>query len=185
MLGENLRALRLGLGRSLTEVAEATQLSPSFLSMVENGNSDIALGRLLRVTQYYGVEIADVVGGPASPGEHRVIHAGDRHHFEFTEEGLDVQFLADAHLPMRPLLVRLYPGGGMIEPVREAGDAFIYMLSGEVVVSIDDAPLTLKAGDSAYLPAERGRLYRNETDGPAVLLSVVLRLEALAELATS
>jgi hypothetical protein len=30
-----------------------------------------------------------------------VIHAGDRHHFEFTEEGLDVQFLADAHLPMR------------------------------------------------------------------------------------
>ena len=68
MLGENLRALRLGVGRSLTEVAEATQLSPSFLSMVENGNSDIALGRLLRVTQYYGVEIADVVGGPALPG---------------------------------------------------------------------------------------------------------------------
>jgi transcriptional regulator with XRE-family HTH domain len=182
MLGENLRALRLSARRSLTEVAEATQLSPSFLSMVENGNSDIALGRLLRVTQYYGVEIADVVGGPASPGEHQVIHAGERQHFEFTEEGLDVQFLADAHHPMRPLLVKFRPGGGMVEPVREAGDAFLYMLSGVVVVSMDDSPLTLKAGDSAYLPAERGRLYRNETNHPAVLLSVVLRLEALAEL---
>jgi transcriptional regulator with XRE-family HTH domain len=183
MLGKNLRALRLKLGRSLTEVAEATQLSPSFLSMVENGNSDIAMGRLLRVTQYYGVEIADVVGGPASPPEHQVIHAGERQHFEFTEEGLDVQFLADAYRPMRPLLVRFRPGGGMIEPVRDAGDAFLYMLSGEVVVSVDGSPLTLKAGDTAYLPAERGRLYRNRTGEPAVLLSVVLRLEALADLA--
>jgi cytoskeletal protein RodZ len=30
MHGENLRARRLELGRSLTEVAEATQISPSF-----------------------------------------------------------------------------------------------------------------------------------------------------------
>ena len=94
-----------------------------------------------------------------------MIHARERQHFEFTEEGLDVQFLADAHHPMRPLLVRFRPGGGMVEPVREAGDAFLYMLSGVVVV-IDDALLTLKAGDTAYLPAERGRLYRNEADEP-------------------
>jgi transcriptional regulator with XRE-family HTH domain len=183
MLGKNLRALRLSSGRSLTEVGEATRLSPSFLSMVENGNSDIAMGRLLRLTQYYGVEIADVVGGPASPPEHQVIQAAEQQHFEFTEEGLDVQFLADAHRPLRPLLVRFRPGGGMIEPVRDAGDAFLYMLDGEVVVSVDGSALTLKPGDSAYLPAERGRLYRNRTDEPAVLLSVVLRLEALAELA--
>jgi quercetin dioxygenase-like cupin family protein len=70
----------------------------------------------------------------------------------------------------------------MIAPVRDAGDAFLYMLSGEVVVSVDGTPVTLKAGDSTYLPAERGRLYRNQADEPAVLLSVVVRLEALEEL---
>ena len=70
----------------------------------------------------------------------------------------------------------------MIEPVRDAGDAFLYMLTGEVVVSVDGSPLTLKAGDSTYLPAERGRLYRNQNGEPAVLLSVVLRQEILAEL---
>jgi transcriptional regulator with XRE-family HTH domain len=181
MLGKNLRTLRQKLGRSLTDVAEATGLSPSFLSMVENGNSDIALGRLLRVTQYYGVEIADVVPGQTPP-DHQVIHADERQHFEFVEEGLDVQFLAEAHHLMRPLLVRFRPGGGMVEPVRDAGDAFLYMLVGEVVVIVDGAPLTLKAGDSTYLPAEQGRLYRNQTDDPAVLLSVVVRLEALEEL---
>src|SRR3954467_1207290 len=109
MLGKNLRALRVSSGRSLTEVGEATRLSPSFLSMVENGNSDIALGRLLRVTQYYGVEIADVVPGQTPP-DHRVIHADERQHFEFAEEGLDVQFLSEAHHLMRPLLVRFRPG---------------------------------------------------------------------------
>jgi transcriptional regulator with XRE-family HTH domain len=182
MLGKNLRTLRVKLGRSLTEVAEATRLSPSFLSMVENGNSDIALGRLLRLTQYYGVEIADVVPGQGPLPDHRVIHAGERQHFEFTEEGLDVQFLAEPHHPLRPLLVRFRPGGGMIEPVRDAGDAFLYMVSGEVVVSVDGTPLTLRAGDSTYLPADRGRLYRNQADEPAVLLSVVLRQEVLGEL---
>jgi transcriptional regulator with XRE-family HTH domain len=182
MLGKNLRTLRQKLGRSLTDVAEATGLSPSFLSMVENGNSDIALGRLLRVTQYYGVEIADVVPGQAPPPDHQVIHADERQHFEFVEEGLDVQFLAEAHHLMRPLLVKFRPGGGMVEPVRDAGDAFLYMLVGEVEVSVDGTPLTLKAGDSTYLPAEQGRLFRNQTDAPAVLLSVVVRLEALEEL---
>jgi transcriptional regulator with XRE-family HTH domain len=182
MLGKNLRALRLRLGRSLTEVADATGLSASFLSMVETGNSDIAIGRLLRVTQYYGVQIADVV--PGEPPHHQVIHAGERQHLTFAEEGLDVQFLADAKYPLRPLLVRFEPGGGMVEPVRDAGDAFLYVLTGEIVVNVDGAgTVVLAQGDSVYLPAERGRLYRNHTDEPAVLLSVVLRQEALAALA--
>src|SRR3954453_12512274 len=110
MLGKNLRTLRQKLGRSLTEVADATGLSPSFLSMVENGNSDIALGRLLRATQYYGVELPDGVPGQAPPPEGEVISGEERQHFEFPEEGLDVQFLAEPHHLMRPLLVRFRPG---------------------------------------------------------------------------
>ncbi len=166
------------LGRSLTEVADSTGISPSFLSMVENGNSDISIGRLLRVTQYYGVQIADVVPG-AGP-HHQVIHPDDRQRLVLAEEGLDIQFLADPEHPLRPLLVRFEPGGGMIEPVRDAGDAFLFVLEGEVVVSVEgDEPLVLGPRDSAYLPGERGRLYRNRTDAPTVLLSVVLRQDAL------
>jgi transcriptional regulator with XRE-family HTH domain len=184
MLGKNLRALRLRQGRSLVEVAEATGISPSFLSMVETGNSDIAIGRLLRLTQFYGVQIADVVPG-AGP-EHQVIHPDERQRLVLTEEGLDIQFLADPHHPLRPLLVRFEPGGGMIEPVRNAGDAFLYVLEGEVLVSVEgDEPLVLGPSDSAYLPAERGRLYRNRTEQPSLLLSVVLRQEALTALAGS
>jgi transcriptional regulator with XRE-family HTH domain len=179
MLGQNLRALRLRLGRSLVEVAEATDISPSFLSMVENGNSDIALGRLLRLTQFYGVQIADVV--PGSGPEHQVIHPDDRQRLVLTEEGLDIQFLADPHHPLRPLLVRFEPGGGMIEPVRDAGDAFLYVLEGEVIVTAEGAePVVLGARDSAYFPAERGRLYHNRTEQPSLLLSVVLRQDAVA-----
>jgi transcriptional regulator with XRE-family HTH domain len=55
-LGQNLREIRQRLARSLTEVAKATGVSPSFISMVENGNSDISIGRLLKLTQTYGVE---------------------------------------------------------------------------------------------------------------------------------
>jgi transcriptional regulator with XRE-family HTH domain len=53
-LGETLRAIRVERGFSLGEVAEGTDLSTSFLSLVENGRSDISTGRLFRVARFPG-----------------------------------------------------------------------------------------------------------------------------------
>jgi len=178
-LGKNLRAARLRLGRSLAEVAAATGVSPSFISMVENGNSDISIGRLLRLTQNYGVEIGEVVPGPG-PVKEEVVRADRRQSLALKSEGLEIHFLTDTQLPLRPLLVEFAPGGGMIEPVRDSGDAFLYLLRGEIVVEVDDlAPVVLREGDSVYLPGAKGRLYRNETTAPALLLSVVLRQDVV------
>ena len=184
-LGKRLRAIRLESGRSLAEVAQATEISPSFLSMVENGNSDISIGRLLRLTQHYGAEIAQVVSG-ADKAPQDVVHAGERRSLVSMKEGLEIEFLAEAHRPLRPLIVRFEPQGGMLEPVRDSGDAFLYVLAGELVVEVDgEPPLVLRDGDSVYLPGDRARLYRNHTDEPVTLLSVVLRQEALADAAAT
>jgi transcriptional regulator with XRE-family HTH domain len=184
-LGQRLRESRLASGCSLAEVAEATDISPSFLSMVENGNSDMSIGRLLRLTQFYGVEIADVVYGPNAAIQ-AVVHAGERPRLASVAEGLEIEFLADGHHPLRPLLVNFEPGGGMVEPVRDSGDAFLYVLSGEIAVVVDsESPLLLREGDSVYLPGDRARLYRNDTSQPALLLSVVLRQDVLSTTGTT
>ena len=59
-LGGALRALRLQRRASLVEVASATGISKSFLSLVENDRSDITIGRLLRLVNYYGADMADL-----------------------------------------------------------------------------------------------------------------------------
>ena len=57
-LGTKLRALRSDRGNSIAEVSDATGISASFLSLVENGRSDIAIGRLMRLIDFYGVGLA-------------------------------------------------------------------------------------------------------------------------------
>ena len=62
-LGRRLRELRTSRKLSLAEVAEATSMSPSFLSVVENGQSDITVSRLMRLVQWYGVSVSDPWAG--------------------------------------------------------------------------------------------------------------------------
>lgn len=64
-LGTKLRALRTDRGLSIAEVADATGISASFLSLVENGRSDIAIGRLMRLIDFYGVGLGRC--SPRSP----------------------------------------------------------------------------------------------------------------------
>src|SRR4051812_28348017 len=53
-LGAALRGLRRARRLSLQDVAEATAISASFLSLVETGKSDITIGRLVRLVEFYG-----------------------------------------------------------------------------------------------------------------------------------
>jgi transcriptional regulator with XRE-family HTH domain len=175
-LGNRLRQARREAGLPLTEVAAATQISASFLSMVENGGSDISIGRLLRLAQFYRVSFDDLLPERRSLPAWDVVHKVGRDRIEWVEEGFELEFLADARHPLRPTLARFKPRSGMTEPLRGAGDAFLYLLSGHLTVEFDRGePALLGPGESVYVPGERSRLYRNPGSRPAVLLSVVLR----------
>jgi transcriptional regulator with XRE-family HTH domain len=78
-LGARLRALRTGRGHSLAEVAEATGLSASFLSLVENGRSDITISRLVRVVDFYRVRITDLLDAAPS-ADSMVVRRNEHRH---------------------------------------------------------------------------------------------------------
>jgi predicted transcriptional regulator len=54
-LGRRLRAFRATRGLSLANLAKKTGISSSFLSLVEQGKSDITITRLLRLAKFYEV----------------------------------------------------------------------------------------------------------------------------------
>ncbi len=64
-LGARLKSVRTARRLSLAEVSEATDVSASFLSLVENDKSDITIGRLVRLIEFYGISIADLLPGEA------------------------------------------------------------------------------------------------------------------------
>ena len=91
------RSAPSGLSRrlSLAEVAEATRISPSFLSLVELGKSDITIGRLVRLAEFYGVSFTDLLGGRGGDATAGVIvHAHEQRLLHSPAEGIDVYLLA-------------------------------------------------------------------------------------------
>src|SRR3954454_2991493 len=94
-LGRTLRELRNARGLRLSDLARASGLSVSFLSQVEQGQSDIAVGRLMRIAHALQVPLTELVDLPAAPTR-PLVRAGDRATLPTPTEGLKIELLADS-----------------------------------------------------------------------------------------
>ena len=164
-LGARLRATRRARRLSLARVAEATGISASFLSLVENDGSDITIGRLVRLIEYYGISITDLVPGEDGPGYPDVTGRDGRRLLHSPAEGIDV-YLLTSHTrgrTMMPLLLEIEPGARLAEFGRHAGEEWVHVLDGRLRLELDGTePRLLEPGDSAYYPAERPHLFCND-----------------------
>ena len=161
-LGAQLRALRGARRVSLGDVARETGISASFLSLVENGRSDITIGRLTRLVDYYGIAIAELL--PTNPdADPDVVRAGETRQLRSPEEGTTMYLLASGtNRTMLPMLLELDPGSSLAERGHHAGEEFVHVLAGTLLLEVDTAePQELNAGDSAYYRADRPHLFRN------------------------
>jgi len=172
-LGRRLRQLRTSRGLSLAEVAEATAISPSFLSIVENGQSDITVSRLMRLVHWYGVSIADLLQeSDRSPA--RVVRAAERRSLELSDERIRILMLTpDGQHSMMPVINVYGEGGGMAESAQHDGEEFVLVLEGAIELTIGGGePIVLEAGDSAYYRADVLHSFRNAGQGEASFIGV-------------
>jgi transcriptional regulator with XRE-family HTH domain len=161
-LGTSLRALRQGRRLSVREVAEATGISPSFLSLVETGRSDITIGRLTRLVEFFGVSLVDLLEAQPTADAHIVRHREQRRlHSE--AEGIDIFLLVpDTRRAMMPMLLSFRPGAGLAEYGRHAGEEWVHVLEGQLSLELEgEPPRTLAAGDSAYYSATHPHGFSN------------------------
>lgn len=162
-IGSGLRKVRTARSLSLAEVADATGISASFLSLVEKDRSDITIGRLHRLIDFYGISIADLLPFAAHTEYPQVVVEPDRRTLHSAAEGVDVYLLTvDTARQMMPLEVVFEPGARLAEPGRHPGEEFILVLQGALRLELEGSePRTLEAGDSAYYPGERPHLLAN------------------------
>jgi transcriptional regulator with XRE-family HTH domain len=164
-LGRSLRALRKQRGHSLQEVASDTNVSASFLSLVENEKSDITIGRLVRLCEFYGVTLAELVPVPAKVDETEIVHVHERRLLRSPDEGIDIYMLApDTDREMMPMLLDFEPGSQLAEYGRHhEGEEWVYVVEGRLCLTLDGSPPHyLEAGESAYYSAERPHRFGND-----------------------
>jgi transcriptional regulator with XRE-family HTH domain len=172
-LGARLRALRRARGLSLADVAEGTGISPSFLSMVEKGKSDITISRLMRLVHWFGVSVADLVQEP-NPSPVQVVRADNRRSLRLADEKISIQILtADGRHAMMPVINVYDEGGGMTDSTRHEGEEFIHVIDGRVELTVTGTdPIVLEAGDSAYYKSDVPHSFRNAGRGVARFFGV-------------
>jgi len=60
-LGRRVRQHRLALGWTIKQAAERASLSPRFLTQLESGQANIAIGRLAALAEGFGIDLADLI----------------------------------------------------------------------------------------------------------------------------
>jgi len=172
-LGSALKQARLACDYSLSQVAAATGISKSLLSLIENNKSDITLQRLTILAEHYGTHVADLLPAKTPPNpvvtrrdERRVLHS--------EKEAFDLHLLApDTNRKMMPVVAVFAAGGGSAEYWSHEGEEFMVVLEGRILLEIEGStPVVLDQGDSAYYEATRRHRWTNIGDRLARVLSV-------------
>lgn len=167
-LGRRLKALRVSRGLSLNEVGIGTGLSTSFLSMVENGRTELSVGRLLALLDFHGVELRDLVPD-RDISQPVVLRSADRQAVESDDPRVRTEPLASWHHgAISTAAVRFDPGAELPVAASPAGPKFVLLLSGELAIDFaDDASVVLREGDSVCFEACRRHRCTNTGEAEA------------------
>ncbi len=173
-LGGTLRALRTERGYSLGDVSSGTGLSTSFLSLVENGRSDISTGRLHRLARFLDVGLGDLLGMNALR-EPTIARAGERRAIDLAAKGLRMYPLVSADdVAMVPIISELAPGAQLGDLERTEGvEYFVLVLDGTIEIGLATTGLVVLAlGDTIYFGSPGPTSVCNPGEAPAVMLWV-------------
>src|ERR1700684_2074749 len=144
-IGTHLRQLRAKRKLSLSQVAQAVNLSVGFLSALERSQMSGSVGTLRKLARFYKTNILDFfdASGASSrqvrPGQRKVLEAGP---------GVQMELLAWGNTVMEPHLFRVAPKAGSGESYTHEGEEFLYVLQGELHISLEGVEHKLKRGDS-------------------------------------
>ena len=134
-IGTRLRQLRARRGLSLAQVAKAVGISVGFLSALERSHMSASVSTLRKLARFYKTNILDFFD-PAesnirlvSPDKRKVLEAGP---------GVRMELLAWGNTVMEPHLFRIAPQSGSGESYTHEGEEFLYILQGELQISLEE-----------------------------------------------
>lgn len=171
-VGQIVHRLRTRRGLHLRQVAKGSGLSASFLSALERGESDISLGRLSQLANFFGLDVGSLLG-------YESVRA--RPHFVGTDERLEVKrgkgvTYEVLHLPganLELILMSVEPGCGFDDELTHEGVDVVYVIDGEAVLSVSGRDYRMREGECVVFSGAYRHALRNDSDLPVKAISVV------------
>lgn len=157
-IGSHLRQLRAQKKLSLAQVARAVGVSVGFLSGLERSQMSASVGTLRKLARFYKTNILDFFDAHESrsrqvrPAQRKVLRAGP---------GVQMELLAWGNTVMEPHLFRVAPQAGSGDSYSHDGEEFLYILRGELTITLEAESFRLRSGDSFYFESDRPHDWKN------------------------
>jgi transcriptional regulator with XRE-family HTH domain len=177
-IGPRLKEIRRTLDRTLAQVSDATGVSISNLSKIENRQISPSFDIMKRICDGLGISIEDLV----RPGTKSVVSGrktttrkGEGDHFTSGQYDYRAHASELSRKTMVPLeiQVRARSVDEFDHWSQHRGEEFVYVLSGAIEVHTEHyAPFRLERGESAYFDSSMRHLYVTVSKDDARVLSV-------------
>jgi len=158
-VGAHLRQLRAKRRLSLAQVARAVGISVGFLSALERSQMSGSVGTLRKLARFYKTNILDFFDATGAssrqvqPEQRKVLEAGP---------GVRMELLAWGNTAvMEPHLFRVAPEAGSGDSYTHEGEEFLYVLRGELAITLEKKEYRLKKGDSFYFESATPHHWKN------------------------
>ena len=180
-IGAKLRALRLKKKLGLVELARHTGLSTALLSKLERGKMFPTLPTLLRIAMVFSVDLDYFFADHRKHRALAVVRRAARQRFPEAPGRRDPAYHFEsltfpvAEPKCEAYLATFHPvADGKARPHEHAGVEMIYLLSGELEVTVETTVHALESGDAMYFDGSVPHSYRRtgRTSCSALIVSV-------------
>lgn len=174
MIGQKIKELRQAHGLSLLELSKKSGVIISSLSRIETGKMTGTIESHVAIAKALGIRLIELYAGldTQSPAaEFR--QANETPEKQIQTRGALMEPLVSAPLErkMLPVIMTLAAGKSAKPERSPAGcEKLVYLLKGQLQITVGNETFKLKPGDSLYFEAGLMHLFLNTSQGPSSAL---------------
>lgn len=158
-IGSKIRALRIKNQLTLEELANRSELTKGFLSLVERDLTSPSIATLEDILEALGTSLGEFF---SEEKEEQIVFS-EADYFENVQEGYTVSYIVPNAQKnnMEPILITLSPGCESEKYGPFEGEELGYVLSGRVELTFGNEVYTVKKGQTFYFKADRLHFLKN------------------------
>lgn len=152
-IGERIKKHREQLNMPLAELSKKVGISISALSQIEHAKAFPSIITLKAIAENLSTTVGELIGENESLTRNPSIKKGEEKFVKANATGSSL-YLLSHHCPgkqMEPFLIKIPPGSDSSDLIsRHPGQAFLKLLEGKALVTLDKKDYTLVKGDNFY-----------------------------------
>ncbi len=177
-LGPRIRALRLHRQLTMAELAQRTRIDKATLSRIETGKMTGTLDSHVKIAQALAIRLPELYEGMLAQQEvQRQARAREKLETFFHSAGAIAELLTTGNLlrkKLMPLRLKLTPKARTeTEEYPPYTERFLYVLHGELKITVGSATHVLKTDESLYFDASLPHHFSNPSSSPTRCLSIM------------